>query len=206
MDLLRAAHEGLLRGGERCMLPLFLPLEWLAQCCSGRSLTCLALCKGLRELLIDVSRMPLAGLTNAKALHHVSLLLAEEQMEAGDAKGARALLEEVAGTHLLRMWPCMVLASCSEDAAVYSVTWCRSTSCRSPLPLQRLGNAASSPCCPSHHGLHSTYPGLVAAYYRRCGWAVPLYQALALLRECAARLGLSKEHAAYSLEVRLGPF
>ncbi len=58
VDLLRAAHEGLLRGAG-----------------GGRG----------------------GAGASAKSLRHVSLLMGQEQMEGGDARGARALLDEVAG-------------------------------------------------------------------------------------------------------------
>ncbi len=54
LDLLRAAHEALLRGAGGAGAP-------------------------------------------AKSLHHVSMLMGQEMMAGGDLKGARALLEEVAG-------------------------------------------------------------------------------------------------------------
>lgn len=45
--------------------------------------------------------------------------------------------------------------------------------------------------CASSHGTEVT-PGLLAGMYRRERWEVPLAAALLELRECAARLKLTK--------------
>lgn len=70
VDLLRAAHEGLLRGGGS------------AGSAPGGG---------------GGAGTSAAGRGAAKSLHHISLLLGQEMLEGGDPRGARALLEEVAG-------------------------------------------------------------------------------------------------------------
>ena len=62
VDLLRAAHEGLLRAQRAQQGAAHAPAP-----------------------------------PPSKSLHHISLLLGQELLEAGDLVGARTLLEEVAG-------------------------------------------------------------------------------------------------------------